>query len=110
MSIKSIILAAAAVTVTATAGAANTYFEQGRTLEADNVLELGLITAEGPGIVSIYDYRTGQQGALLGQRRLREGANTNVRVGTGTTTRRDVLAVVTVGGEIVATKKFDIND
>lgn len=109
MSVKTIIFAAAAAAVTATAGAADTYFEQGRTLEAGNVLELGLITAEGAGVVEIYDYRNGTQGALLGSEQLNAGANTNTRVNTGIPARRDVIAVVKVDGQVVAEKQFDIN-
>ncbi|MFG5382836.1 MULTISPECIES: hypothetical protein [unclassified Yoonia] len=109
MSVKTIIFAAAAAAVTATAGAADTYFEQGRTLEAGNVLELGLITAEGAGVVEIYDYRNGTQGKLLGTERLNAGANTNTRVNTGLPANRDVIAVVKIDGQIAATKAFDIN-
>ena len=109
MSIKTIIFAAAAAAVTATAGAADTYFEQGRTLDASDVLELGLITADGAGVLEIYDYRTGTQGALLGTERLTAGANTNVRVNTGLPANQDVIAVIKIDGQVVASKPFDVN-
>ncbi|MEJ6405177.1 hypothetical protein [Yoonia sp. 2307UL14-13] len=105
---KSIALAAA-VAVTATAGAADTYFEQGRTLDSGDVLELGLITAEGAGVVEIYDFHTGEQGRLLGTERLSAGANTNVRINTGLPVNRDVIAVVNIDGQIAAQKAFDVN-
>lgn len=109
MTIKNLILAAAATAITATAGAADTYFENGRTLEAGNILELGLITAEGAGVVEIYDYHRGEQGRLLGTDRLFSGANTNVRVNTRFPTNKDVIAVVKVDGQVVAQKHFDVD-
>ena len=109
MSVKTIIFAAAAAAVTATAGAADTYFEQGRTLQASDVLELGLITADNAAVLEIYDFSTGTQGALLGTERLSAGANTNVRVNTGLPASQDVLAVVKIGGQVAASKAFDIN-
>ena len=109
MSIKTLFIAAAAATVTATAGAADTYFEQGRTIDGGDILEFGLITAEGAGVVEIYDYHTGQQGKLVGSENLFSGANPDVRVNTGLPQNRDVLAVVKVDGEVVATKAFDVN-
>ncbi len=109
MSIKTIIFAAAAAAVTATAGAADTYFEQGRTLNGGDVLELGLITADSAGVLEIYDFHTGEQGKLVGSERLTAGANTNVRVNTGLPQNRDVIALVKVDGQVVASKQFDVN-
>ncbi|MFG5384939.1 hypothetical protein [Yoonia sp. R2-816] len=108
MSIKSTILASAAAATVATFGVADTYFETGRTLESDDTLELGLITTDNAAILEIYDYHTGQQGRLLGQQNLHVGANTDVRVDTGLPTRKDVIAIVTIDGQVVATKQFDI--
>lgn len=109
MSVKTLFIAAAAAAITATAGAADTYFEQGRTLEAGDRLELGLVTADAAGVLEIYDYHTGQQGKLLGRERLNAGANTDVQVNTGLPASRDVIAVYKVDGQVVATKTFDIN-
>jgi hypothetical protein len=109
MSVKTIILAAAAAAVTATAGAADTYFENGKNLDGGDVLELGLITADSAGVLEIYDYHTGQQGKLVGTERLTAGANTDVRVDTGLPQTRDVIAVVKIDGQVVASKQFDIN-
>lgn len=108
MTIKTFIFAAAAAAVTATAGAADTYFEQGRTLESGDVLELGLITADSAAVLEIYDYHTGAQGKLVGSERLSAGANTDVRVNTGLPQNKDVIALVKIDGQVVATKKFDV--
>ncbi|MFQ1700328.1 hypothetical protein ACJ5NV_07015 [Loktanella agnita] len=109
MSLKTIILAAAASATVASAAAADTYFQNGPRLDEGTVLELGLITADNASVVEIYDYHAGQQGALLGTEMLNAGANPDVRVNTGGKTTRDVLALVKVGSEVVATKSFDIN-
>lgn len=108
MSMKTIIIAAAAAAITATAGAADTYFQAGNTLDRGDVLELGLVTAEGAGVVEIYDFHGGTQGKLLGSEGLHAGANTDVRVNTGFPAINDVIAVVKVDGQIVATKEFDV--
>ncbi|WP_341368040.1 hypothetical protein [Yoonia sp. BS5-3] len=108
MSIKSIILAAA-VAATGSMAAADSYFENGRTLDADDTLELGLVRAEGAGVVEIYDYHRGVQGELLGTEMVNAGANTDVRVDVGFPRSKDVLAVISVDGQAVASKVYDIN-
>lgn len=108
MSVKTL-FAAAAIAVTATAGAADSYFEQGRTLDGGDVLSLGLITAEAPGVVEIYDFHSGTQGKLVGSERLSAGANTDVRVDTGLPQNRDIIALIKVDGQVVAQKQFDVN-
>jgi len=110
MSIKSIIFAAAAaVAVTSTAASADSYFHFGLNLQASDVLELGNVTIDRDGVVEIYDYRLGTQGALLGSEPLHAGANTDVKIDTGFSTESDVLAVLKIDGQVVATKKYDIN-
>ncbi|WP_342076627.1 hypothetical protein [Yoonia sp. SS1-5] len=109
MTIKTLILAAAAASITASASVADTYFQKGRTLDAGSTLDLGLITAEGNGVVAIYDYHRGERGALLGTEQLSAGANTDVRVNTGLPTKRDVIAVISVDGQEKAAKDFVVN-
>ena len=108
MTIKTFIFAAAATVLTATAGSATTYFEHGRSLNEGDILELGLITADNAGVVELYNYHTGQVGKFVGARRLNAGANPNVRVRTGLPQRRDVIALVKVNGQVVASKVFDV--
>ncbi|WP_341365674.1 hypothetical protein [Yoonia sp. BS5-3] len=88
---------------------ADTYFENGHTLEASDMLDLGLITSDGAGQVEVYDFHTGEIGALLGTENIHEGANTDVRVSTGLPVRRDVLVVVRVDGQVLAEKAFEVN-
>ena len=108
MSIKTIILAAA-IAATGSFAAADSYFENGRTLDRDSTLELGLVRAEGAGVVEIYDFHTGVQGKLLGSEMINAGANSNVRVDVGFKRSNDVLAVINIDGQQVVTKVYDIN-
>ncbi|WP_341368039.1 hypothetical protein [Yoonia sp. BS5-3] len=108
MTIKTIILAAAVAT-TGSFAAADSYFENGRTLDRDDTLELGLVRADGAGVVEIYDFHTGVRGALLGTETVQAGANTDVRVNVGFPRTQDVLAVINIEGQDVVTKVYDIN-
>lgn len=107
MSIKSIALIAATLAVTAGAASAN-QFTIGEDLDAGSTLELGTVTADGAGFVEIYDYHKGVRGDLLGIEAVRAGANTNVKVDVGIRGNKDVLAVLTVNGQEVLTKDYDI--
>jgi hypothetical protein len=108
MSIKTIILAAA-VAATGSFASADSYFENGRTLDKDDVLELGLVRADAAGVVEIYSFHGGVQGELLGTKTINAGANTDVRVNVGLPRTNDVLAVINIDGQQVVTKAYDIN-
>ena len=110
MSIKSIALAAATVAATASAASADNYFGFKGVLDAGSALELGLVRAEGDGIVEVYDYRLGEPGALLGTEMVNAGANSDVRVKVGIAPRNDVIALLKVDGEVVAEHRYFIND
>ena len=45
---------------------------------------------------------------LLGIQQVHAGANQNVRVHIGHPVRRDIVAVLRVGGEVLATHRFDV--
>lgn len=109
MSIKAFAIAAVTLAATASVASANSYFELPRAQAATSTVELGIVRAEADGIVEIYDRAAGKQGALLGTQAVRAGANTNVRVNTGVPARRDVIAVLKVGGEVVATETYRID-
>ena len=105
---KTLALAAATVAATASAASANNAFSFGETFEQTDTFELGTVTATGDGVVEIYDYHTGVRGALLGSEEIRAGANTNVKVDLGLGANKDVLAVLSVDGEEVLMKDYDI--
>ena len=110
MSIKSFaLIAVAAIATASVASADSTYFQNGRTLDAGPVLDLGTVRADAGGVVEIYDFHGGSVGALLGTEQLQAGINTNVIINTGASVNRDVLALVTVDGEVAASKVYDID-
>ena len=109
MSIKSIALVAATIASTASFAAADSYFEYNENLDSASVLDLGLVRAEGAGVVEIYDFATGEIGALLGTEAVNAGANSDVRVNVGIRPKQDVIAVLKVDGQTVAQRDYDIN-
>ena len=90
------------------AASAESYFTCMNPLDRDSSLELGTITSDGDGIVEVYDYRLGEQGELLGTVEVNEGANANVRLNLTMAPLGDLLAILTVGGEVVATNVYDV--
>ncbi|MEY1554558.1 hypothetical protein AB3Y40_02895 [Yoonia sp. R2331] len=106
MSIKTLTLAAA-VALTAGAASANGFGFQ-ESVEDRNSIELGLVTAAADGVVEIYNLQAGNQGALLGATMVNAGANDDVRINIGNGFKTDVLAVLKVDGQIVATEEFDV--
>lgn len=109
MSIKTLVIAAATVAMTASAASADSFFSFGDTLDAGAVAELGTVKAQADGVVEIYNYAGGQIGALLGSEEVHAGANKNVRVQIGTQYLNDVIAVLKVDGQTVASQDYDID-
>ncbi len=107
MSIKTFALAAAAVAITATAASANSFGFQ-ESVEDRNSINVELVKAEGAGTLSIYNLQGGERGALLGATMVSAGANGDVRVNVGNTYKTDVLAVLSVNGQEVASEAFDV--
>lgn len=110
MSIKTIALAAATVVATATVASADSYFQFGERLESKSVVDLGIVTAESAGVVEIYDYRTGEIGELLGTEAVNAGANADVRVNLGVAPKADVIALLKIDGETVATRDYNVEN
>ena len=108
MSIKSIALVAATIASTASFASADNYFEFAENLDSASTLELGLVRAEGAGVVEIYNYHNGELGQLLGTEMVNAGANPDVRVNVGIGPMQDVIAVLKVDGQTVAERDFDI--
>lgn len=110
-----LIAATAAVIGTATvASAADNYFAAGGNVEAmrDNAqfgYDLGFVKTSGAGVVELYDFTGGREGALLGTEAVSAGANGKVLVDVVGANEQRVLAKIVVGGEVVATKVYHIN-
>ncbi|WP_322890820.1 MULTISPECIES: hypothetical protein [unclassified Yoonia] len=109
MSIKAFAIAAVALASTASVASANSYFELPRAQDATSNLELGIVRAAGDGVIEIYSRTDGDKSVLLGTQTVRAGANTDVRVNTGAPVRSDVVAVLKIDGEIVATETYRID-
>ena len=110
MKLKTFAIIAATIAATASAASADSYFGDKGALDAQSNLELGLIRAEGDGVVEIYDFRRGEIGALLGTETVNAGANTDVRVGVGIAPTQDVIAQLKVDGEVVAQHRYFVNN
>ncbi|MEL6570218.1 MAG: hypothetical protein AAFQ64_01070 [Pseudomonadota bacterium] len=103
-------LALATLTTVGTAAAANhNSFGYGEQLDRRTTLRLPIVRAADDGIVNVYRYHRGEKGRLLGSTRVREGANSRVRVYIRTRPFTDVLAELVVNGQVVAAKDFDID-
>ena len=103
------IIAASAIAMTAGAAAADNSFGFGDRLDNASTLELGTVRAASAGVVGIYGGRDGSLGALLGTEQVMAGANTDVRVNVGHGPDADVIAVLKINGQIVATQDYDID-
>lgn len=108
MSIKTAILAAT-IAVTGSLASAGSNFQLDYNIDASSNVELGLIRSEANGVVEVYNFQGGVAGELLGTQNVHAGANRDVRINIGSKPRFDVLAVLKVGGEVVATQEFDVN-
>ena len=106
MTFKTIALALAASTAFASTASADA-FTFNNTIEGSTA-ELGQISAPGAGVVSLYDFHRGVQGELLGTQEVTAGANYDVRVNLGHPAIHDVVAVLTVDGQVVDTQELDV--
>lgn len=89
---------------------AESYFTRMTALPSKPVLELGEITSDGNGVVEVYSHRLGEQGELLGTVNVNRGANTDVRLNVGIPPHGDILVLLTIDGEVVARKVYDVAD
>lgn len=108
MSIKKFALIAATLAATASAATAGNSFDIGTNRDAGTTFELGTVNTTADGVVSIYNYTHGTQGALLGSKVVHAGVNTDVRVNVGNNNAFAVLAVLEVNGQAVTSEDFDI--
>ncbi len=109
MSIKSFAIIAATIAATSTAASADSFFQFSDRLDSSSVLDLGLVSAEGAGIVEIYDFSKGELGPLLGTETVNAGPNTDVRVNVGIRPTMDVIALLKVDGQVVAERDYNVD-
>lgn len=108
MTIKTFAIAAAATFALASSAAAANSFPYAEADIDSATVELGLVSTQGSGVVELYDFNTGVQGALLGSEDLNAGANYDVRINLGKKPINDVLAVLSVDGQVVDTLELDV--
>lgn len=108
MSITKFALIAATLVATASTATAGNYLAFGENRAAGTTLELGNVTSEANGVVHVYNYNGGKQGALLGSKAVNAGANSDVRIDVGNNKAFAVLAVLEVDGQAVSSKDYDI--
>jgi hypothetical protein len=107
-------LAAAAVVGAATFAAAGPAYDSGnyfgnvQTIKSSSVFDIALVTTTGAGVVQLFDYNNETQGKLLGEIPVNAGANADLRINLGIPPRNDVLAVLTIGGQVAATQAYDV--
>lgn len=107
MAFKTIALAAAATLALAGTASADNAFTFNNSIEGSTA-DLGQVRAASAGVVSLYDFHGGVQGALLGSENVAQGANFDVRVNLGKPAINDVVAVLTIDGQIVDTQELDV--
>jgi hypothetical protein len=112
MSIKNFTLIAATLAATAafasTASAGN-YFEAGNSITNAPILQVGSVHSDSDGVLALYNYSTGVKGALIGTARINAGANPSVTIDNNNLVLDDVVAVLEVNGQAVATKTLIVN-
>ena len=96
----------ALVAVLGSAGLASTEnaFSTPMVQPRDNIVHLGTVTTDGPGLVQIYSYHDEKKGNLLGSHDLMAGANEDVTVSLTGTADKKAIAVLLVDGRLVTTQ------
>uniref|UniRef100_UPI00404898A6 hypothetical protein n=1 Tax=Yoonia sp. TaxID=2212373 RepID=UPI00404898A6 len=112
MSLKNLTLIASTVAATASfasAASAGSFFEAGNAINNGPVLEIGYVQSDSDGVLAIYNYSAGVQGTLVGKTAVKAGANPSVEINADRVVAGDVIAVLEVNGQAVATKTLTIN-
>lgn len=104
--LPSLLLVLAFVAQAASAGS----FPLAQAQQGSTILRLGTVVAEDRGTLEVYDFRTADQGQLLGTEALQAGANADVQVNLRHAPFGDVLAVLRVDGEVTARQVIRISE
>lgn len=106
---KFLALTLAALVGSTTFAAADSTFTLPQVQDDDSIVELGRINADGDGVVHIYALDAGKMGALIGSEEVHVGTNSDVRVPLIDNPKQDAMAVLEVGGQVVATQEVRFN-
>ncbi|WP_341212043.1 hypothetical protein [uncultured Limimaricola sp.] len=86
----------------------NAFPSLSRLQEQTSVVELGIVRSQSSGTVEIYTMGPNGTMILLGTEPVHAGANSNVRVHVDQPVRQDIVAVLRVDGQVMATHRFDV--
>jgi hypothetical protein len=106
---KFLALTLAALVGSTTFAAAESSFSLSQVQNDDSIVELGPINADGAGTVQIYALDAGKMGALLGSEAIHAGSNSDTRIPLIDNPKQDAMAVLEVGGQVVATQEVRFN-
>jgi hypothetical protein len=84
----------------------NAFATTARIHDSASALEIGTVRSEGDGVVELYEFHGGEMGKLIGSKSVRAGANSNVRIPVQTHVRGDVMALLRVDGNVLASHWF----
>jgi len=79
-------------------------------VDAGRTIAIGDVRADNNAVVEIYNYQAGTQRELLGTSQVFAGVNQDVRIGLDAEPQYDVLAVLVVNGQAVASQEFEIEN
>ena len=86
----------------------NAFQSLARLPEQTSIVDVGVVRSESQGMVEIYTREADGTMILLGTEPVHAGANRNVRVQVDRPVRRDIVAVLRVDGQVLATHRFDV--
>lgn len=110
---KTLLVALAALAVSAPLASAETYFTTLSTVQKhDGLIELGTISTDGDGMVHIYAYQRGEKGPMLGWEPLHAGANPDVKVSVPLSSMAytTALAEIVVDDQVVTSQHIRLED
>ena len=100
------IFAASATSAPAMTGE-NSFQSLARIHQQTSIVDVGIVRSESNGMVEIYTRASDGTMILLGTEPVHAGANRAVRVQVDRPVRRDLIAVLRVNGQVLATHRFD---
>jgi hypothetical protein len=109
MTTRTLALTAALVMGSATLASAESTFYLERIQDADDIVRFSNVLAEEDGVVEVYSFRQGRIGDLLGRESVSQGVNSDVMISVRTQPVGDLMAVLKVDGQVVASQEVDLD-
>ena len=106
MSLRFALTLIGAATVLGTSASANNSLALNGVQDSRTQVELGPVSADAPGVVEVYDLRSGAPGVLLGSEAVEAGTNADVRISLNPPPQQGAVAILRVGGAVVDTEEL----